>query len=143
MSLPLELTPVEGRGIKGVRINCLGDQKLSNKPQLEDIELGEMDIFNMFVLHETLAITERIGIPLMIKRFLPHPTWANRKHHEILCYQNPHENPNATSIHLRIDPSSMPDPSRGILSWGLAPVTWQTEVGSPIMLRKDMEPLSI
>ncbi|KAJ8121614.1 hypothetical protein ONZ43_g1977 [Nemania bipapillata] len=125
--------------VKGVRINCLGDQKMFNKPHFEEIELSTTSI--IFRSHETSDITKRIGIPIYTKRCFPHPNWANAKDAEMFGNESPYNNQDATFLHLCIDPEAKEDFSRGFLGWSWAPSQWQQDVGSTIVVRQDKKPL--
>ncbi|KAI1425516.1 hypothetical protein F5Y12DRAFT_369495 [Xylaria sp. FL1777] len=133
--------PANCRKIKGVKINCLGDQKLFNKPHFEEIELATTDI--IFSQHETSEIGDRIGFRIFTKRCFPHPNWANVRNSELFGNESPYNNQDATFLHLCIDPKAKEDYSRGTLGWGWAPMQWQSEVGSAIVVRQDRKPLSL
>ncbi|KAI1261317.1 hypothetical protein F5Y18DRAFT_209159 [Xylariaceae sp. FL1019] len=138
-SVPFEL-PMRLAKVKGVKINCLGDQQMFNKPHFEEIELAENhDIFSD---HETSAIAKRIGIPILTKRCFPHPMWTNPKDWETFGSESPYNNQDATFLHLCIDPKAKADASHEFLSWGWAPEQWQHDVGSTIVVRQDKKPLS-
>ncbi|KAI3319327.1 hypothetical protein HD806DRAFT_548586 [Xylariaceae sp. AK1471] len=120
--------------IKGVKINCIGDQKMFNKPHFEEIELSTED--TIFTKHDNSDIANRIGLPIFTKRCSPHPLWANA--HGSKMY----ENQDATYLHLCCDPKAERDLSRGVLGWGWASKQWQNRVGSIIVVRQDKKPLS-
>lgn len=61
--------------VKGTRINCLGDQKMLNKPHFEAVEVSSTD--PIFSNHDTSDIAERIGLPIFTRRCPPNPRWAN------------------------------------------------------------------
>ncbi|PON28887.1 hypothetical protein TGAM01_v201995 [Trichoderma gamsii] len=48
--------------IKAVRINCLGDQKMCNKPAFESVEILSTD--PIFDNHDMSGIAHRIGLPI-------------------------------------------------------------------------------
>ncbi|KAI0902825.1 hypothetical protein F4823DRAFT_620807 [Ustulina deusta] len=138
-SVPTAL-PINCRTVKGVKINCLGDQKMLNKPHFEKIELSTADV--IFRDHETSPIAQRIGLPILTKRCFPHPNWANAQDPEMFGNESPYNNQDATFLHLCIDPEKKDDLSRGVLGWGWAPSQWQSDVGSTIVVRQDKKPLS-
>ncbi|KAI0453615.1 hypothetical protein F5B21DRAFT_478629 [Xylaria acuta] len=131
--------PPNVKKIKGVRINCLGDRKILNKPQFEEIELSARDA--IFTEHDTSDIATRIGIPIFTKRCFPHPNWANVQDSELLGHESPYNNQDATFIHLCCDPKAERDFSRGVLGWGWASSQWQNHVGSAIVVRQDKKAL--
>ncbi|KAL7919967.1 hypothetical protein ACQKWADRAFT_322548 [Trichoderma austrokoningii] len=61
--------------INAVRINCLGDQKMCNKPAFESVEILSTD--PIFSSHDTSDIARRIGLPIFTHRLPPNPAWAN------------------------------------------------------------------
>ncbi|KAI8944556.1 hypothetical protein F4801DRAFT_571314 [Xylaria longipes] len=131
--------PANVKKIKGVRINCLGDQKMFNKPQLEEIELSEMN--TIFTEHDNSDIATRIGLPIFTQRCFPHPNWANIQDWELFGRRSPYNNQDATFLHLCCDPKAKDDLSRGVLGWGWASQQWQNYVGSVIVVRQDKKPL--
>ncbi|KAI1348769.1 hypothetical protein F5Y01DRAFT_317410 [Xylaria sp. FL0043] len=120
--------------IKGVKINCTGDQEVLNKPHFEEIEVDACDI--LLGDHETSDIARYIGLPIVTKRCPPHPCWANKRDSGM------YTNVDATYLHLCCDPKAERDKARGILGWGYAPMRWQNNVGSIIVVRRDQKPLS-
>ncbi|KAI0098009.1 hypothetical protein GGR51DRAFT_539450, partial [Nemania sp. FL0031] len=118
--------------VKGVKINCAGDQKMFNKPPFEEIELSTTH--NIFEEHDTSDIADRIGLPIFTRRCHPHPNWANDR----TMYNNQY----ATYLHLCCDPKAEFDLSRGILGWGWVSTDWMNIVGSTIVVRQDKKPLS-
>lgn len=137
-SMPIVLPPNIGK-IKGVRINCLGDRKMLNKPQFEEIELSARD--TIFTEHDTSDIATRLGLPIFTKRCFPHPNWASIQDSELFGDKSPYNNKDATFLHLCCDPRAELDLSRGILGWGWASQQWQMDVGSAIVVRQDKKPL--
>lgn len=120
--------------IRAVRINCLGDQKLCNRPAFESVEVLPTDpIFNN---HDTSDIANRIGFPILTRRLTPNPAWANNKDNTIFNHGSPFNNQDATFLHLCCDSSAS-----GTLGWGFAFLQWQNNVGSVLVLRQDMKPL--
>ncbi|KAI1146017.1 hypothetical protein F4825DRAFT_441951 [Nemania diffusa] len=133
------ISPAYGRKIKGVKINCLGDQKLFNKPHFEKIELSATN--TIFEDYESSDIATRIGLPILTKRCFPHPNWANVQNSELFKNESPYNNQDATFLHLSLDQKDDFDPSHGRLGFGWAPMQWQNHVGTAIVVRKDMKPL--
>ncbi|GAW14743.1 hypothetical protein ANO14919_069240 [Xylariales sp. No.14919] len=138
-SVPMDL-PAPLAKIKGVKINCLGDQKLFNKPHFEEIDLPATDaILND---HDTSDIAKRIGLPIFTRRCFPHPNWANVRDSELFGTESPFNNQDATFLHLCCDPNVKDNVAQGVLGWGWASAPWQNSVGSTIVVRQDKKPLS-
>lgn len=125
--------------IKGVKINCIGDQKMFNKPGFEAVELVSTDL--IFSKHDTSEITKRIGLPIFTRRCPPHSKWANDLDNEIFERKSPFNNQYATFLHLCCDPKVEPDLRAGSLGWGWASMQWQNRVGSVIVVCQDKKPL--
>lgn len=118
--------------IKGVRINCLGDQKMCNRPAFESVEVLCTDpIFNT---HDTSGIANRIGLPILTHRLPPNPIWADD-------HSSPFNNQDATFLHKCCDPNATLSSDFGTIGWGFAPMQWQNDVGSVLVVRQDMKPL--
>ncbi|KAK5635129.1 hypothetical protein RRF57_010841 [Xylaria bambusicola] len=142
VSLPASL-PADTPGsriVKGVRINCIGDEKMFKKPHFEEVQV--LTSHSIFSEGESSEIAERIGFPILTQRCFPHPNWANAEDSEMFGRMSPYNNQDATFLHLCIDPKVKGDFSRGVLGWGWAPQQWQQGVGSTIAVRKDQKPLS-
>lgn len=64
-----ELAPANlhsiGIKVKGVRINCIGDEKMGDKPHFERVEIPLTD--PIFSYHDTSDIAERIGLPILTR----------------------------------------------------------------------------
>lgn len=125
--------------IRAVRINCLGDQKMCNRPAFESVEILLTDpIFNN---HDTSDIASRIGFPILTRRLPPNPVWANNKDSTIFNHVSPFNNRHATLLHLCCDPSPSSELTAGTLGWGFASIQWLNTVGSVLVLRQDTKPL--
>ena len=125
--------------VQAVRINCVGDQKLFNKPHYEAVEITLTD--PIFSEHDTSDITKRIGLPIFTRRCPPDPKWANKRGNKIFERGSPFNNPDATFLHLCCDPKAGFDPHSGSLGWAWAPKPWQNSVGSVIVVRQDKKSL--
>lgn len=140
----ISAVPPAAPTVKGVRINCLGDQKLFNRSPFEAVELPRTTP-SPFIpsLYEHSDIAKRIGLPILTQRLFPHPNWANRdtKEDELFGTWSPYNNQDATFLHLCIDPKVQCNFSKGILGWGWAPDQWQHDVGSVVVIREDRKPL--
>ncbi|PVH99566.1 hypothetical protein DM02DRAFT_471379, partial [Periconia macrospinosa] len=128
--------------IKAVRINCLGDVKVLERPRFEAVEIQAND--TIFVDRNTSAIAQRIDIPIFTRR-LPHTlNWshpdpdAKKK----LGSSSGAQNQDATFLHLCCDPNAEPNYRAGFLGWGRAPIKWENDVGSVVVVRQDKKPLT-
>jgi hypothetical protein len=124
--------------VKGVRINCVGDIKMLNRPPFEEIELPITD--SIFTEHDTSDIADRIGVSILTRRCPPDPRWANGEH-EIFKGSSPFDNQDATFLHSCLDPNAVGGHSILSPSWGWCGWQWQERVGSVIAVRKDKKPL--
>ncbi len=127
--------------IKGVRINCLGDQIKLHKPHFEAIEVSSNDL--IFTDHDTSDITNRIGLPIFTLRLPPDSRWAHDEDNKIFKHKSPFNNQDATFLHLCCDPIAEFDPRSGVMGWGFASMQWQNSVGSVLVVRQDKKPLSL
>ncbi|KAI8966245.1 hypothetical protein F5Y11DRAFT_309862 [Daldinia sp. FL1419] len=133
--------PVSG-GIRGVLINCLGDQKMCNRPHFEAIDISPADpIFEIYSNRDVSDIAKRIELPIFTRRCEPHPKWANDEDNKLFKHESPYNNQDATFLHLCLDPKAEFNPQEGIMGWGWAPMQWQNHVGSAIVVRQDKKPL--
>lgn len=128
-----------GARVKGVKINCIGDQKMFNKPHFEAVEIPLTD--PIFSKHDISDIATRIGLAIFTQRCPPNPKWANDQDNKIFEHQSPFHNPDATFLHLCCDPKADFNPHTGTLGWGRASAQWQNSVGSAIVVRQDKKPL--
>lgn len=125
--------------IKGVKINCLGDQKMLNKPHFEAVEIPSTD--PIFSKHDTSDIAKRIGLPIFTRRCPPNSKWASDEDNEMFQRMSPFNNQDATFLHLCCDPKASFDLRTGTMGWGWAAQQWQNSVGSVIVVRQDKKPL--
>jgi len=72
------------QSVKGVKINCIGDQKTSNKPNFEAVEIPSTD--PIFSTHR---------LPIFTRRCLPDLKWANHQDNKIFEHQSPFNNQDA------------------------------------------------
>lgn len=125
--------------VKGVRINCIGDEKLCNKSHFEGVEIPFTD--SIFSYPDTSDIAERIGLPILTRRCPANPRWVNDQDNVIFKPGSPFNNPDATFLHLCCDPRADFDRRTGTLGWAWASQQWQNDVGSVIVVRQDRKPL--
>ncbi|KAK5629221.1 hypothetical protein RRF57_004936 [Xylaria bambusicola] len=128
--LSLPLYPPTDTKLKGVKINCSGDEHNLGKPLFEEIEVSLMDVLT--VEYDTSDIANLIGLPVFTKPCLPDLSWAN--------VSDAYINQDATYLHLCLDPKTKSNDHAGILGWGYAPFRWQNRVGSVIVVRQDQKP---
>jgi len=76
--------------IKGVRINCIDDQEMCNKPHFEGVEIPSTD--PIFSEHDTSEITKRIEFPVLTRRCPPNPKWVNDQDNKIFKNESPFKN---------------------------------------------------
>lgn len=124
--------------IKGVKINCLGDQKMFGKPHFEAVEVSSKDLI---LFHDISDIAKRIDLPILTRRCPPNPGWANTPDNELFGNESPFNNQDATFLHLCCDPNAKIDLQSGKMGWGWAPMQWQNDVGSTIVVRQDKKAL--
>ncbi|KAI2468887.1 hypothetical protein F4781DRAFT_443149 [Annulohypoxylon bovei var. microspora] len=143
ISYGLEPEPVNrqaiGEKIKGVRINCIGDQKMCKKPIFEEVDIAPTD--PIFSIHDVSEIAKRIELPIFTRRCPPDPMWANDEGNKVFGGMGPISNQDATYLHLCCDPNAQFDPQTGTLGFGSAPMQWQNGAGSIIVVRQDKKPL--
>lgn len=83
--------------VMGVRINCVGDREMSHKPLFEAVQVPLTD--PVFLRHDTSDIAERIGLPILTRRFPHNPRWVREQ-----CSQIPTNNQDAALLHLCCHP---------------------------------------
>lgn len=108
---------------KGVRINCLGDQTMFQKPQFEAVEIP-LD-HPVFFEGDTPVIAERVRLPVFT---LPWPSNSDKEKSS-----GDLTNENAKYLHLSCDADAE--------SWGTVPHWWVDPCGSVIVVRQDMKPV--
>ncbi|KAI1399818.1 hypothetical protein F4819DRAFT_399059 [Hypoxylon fuscum] len=128
-----------GEMVKGVRINCLGDQKILDKPKFEAVEVTSID--PIFSNNDASDIAKRIELAVFTRRCPPDSKWANDKDNKVFKGSSPFNNQDATFLHLCCDPKADFNHQTGALGWGWASMQWQNSVGSVIVVRQDKKPL--
>ncbi|KAI0384503.1 hypothetical protein F5Y04DRAFT_230853 [Hypomontagnella monticulosa] len=131
-----------GEKIEGVRVNCIGDQRVFKRPEFEAVEILSTD--PIFYDHDVPDITKRLELAVFTRRCPPHPKWANDKNNKIfqdgLDDCNPFNNRYAASMHLCCDPGATFNLQTGTRGWGWATKGWNG-AGSFIIVRQDKKPL--
>ncbi|KAF1981305.1 hypothetical protein K402DRAFT_342719 [Aulographum hederae CBS 113979] len=125
--------------IKGVKINCLGDEKVFGKPHFEAVEVPLSD--SIFFTHRTSPIAERIGIPIFTRRCPQDPKWKNLKDAKLFGHESPANNQDATFLHTCCHPETASDPCVGSMGWNFAPWEWMNAAGTILVVRQDKKPL--
>ncbi|KAF1830653.1 hypothetical protein BDW02DRAFT_92701 [Decorospora gaudefroyi] len=122
--------------VVGVRMNCIGDEKVDGRPKCEAAMIpGYHRIFEV----EAAPISERLGFPVMVCR-IPGSVnhWKQRSSVEGMCA---YVNQPATMLHLGCEPTNTEGMMKSQYAWGWAPWKWQNDVGSVIIVRKDKKHL--
>ncbi|KAF8847174.1 hypothetical protein BDZ45DRAFT_607838 [Acephala macrosclerotiorum] len=112
--------------VKGVKINCIGDREMFNKPHFEAVNISSID--PIFSDYDTSDIVKRIGLPIFTLR---RP-----------LNLSPFNNQDATFLHLCCDLKADFDLCAETLGCGWASKQWQNNVGSTVVVRQDKKPLS-
>ena len=130
--------PATKHTITGVKVNCLGEQKMLRKPPFEAVELPATD--PVFSHHCTSDIAGRIGIPVFIGCRCTSRELNSGQYDSVFGGSALH-NQAATFLHLCCDPEAGFDPKSGSMSWGWAPQQWRNGAGNIIIVRQDKKPL--
>ncbi|ORY11258.1 hypothetical protein BCR34DRAFT_514169 [Clohesyomyces aquaticus] len=144
LSYGYETLPSTGNSdkkVKGVKINCLGDEKICKRPHFEAVEIPLSDPIFSSCENFRSDIADRIGLPIFTRRCKPDPRWSNSEFPNILKGESAFNNQDATFLHLSCDPNANFNHMTGKLGWGWAPMQWQNSVGSAIVVRQDKKPL--
>ena len=115
----------KGKKVRGVKINCKGDQMYFGAAGFAavDVPAGHP------VFWEPIApISRLVGMPLHTKQCPPDKAWKDN--------HNVYTNVPATFLHLNAD-------ERSGDWWGWAPMKWQNEVGSVLVVRGDGRDVSV
>ncbi|KAK7985757.1 hypothetical protein PG996_005006 [Apiospora saccharicola] len=113
---PLSTSPKHSSPVKGVMINCLGDQTMFNKPQFEAIDVSHSD--PIFSDGESSDIAQRIGLPILTRRCPRNPDWSRGEKEGLFKGSSPANNQAATFLHQCCDPAADSDLTSGGLGWG-------------------------
>lgn len=119
--------------VKGVRINCLGDEKCHGRPPYEAVDVPITH--EIFRAHDTSDIAALLEIPILTRREPHSSDWKDAKDHAPFDGCPPHQNLHAAWLHC----STRDDKATG-RSWGKIPASWEEGVGS-VLVRQDKKPL--
>ena len=108
----------KGKMTRGVKINCEGDQKYCGTARFTavDVPAGHPVFSNAIA-----PISKLVGMPIHTWQCPPDKTWKDKA---------VYTNVPATFLHLNTDESSGD-------GWGWAPMKWQNNVGSVLVVRSD------
>ena len=123
-------TPVLSRKVKGVRVNCQGDQHVFGAEKHAAVEVPQdHPIFTD--APTSLSLSNRIDLPMLTRKYPVHKAWATAVDGAI--------NQAVTFLHADTDPVQS---AVARIELGLAPRQWQNKVGSILMVRADGKDLS-
>lgn len=118
-----------GPNVKGVKICCHGDRKLFGLKPYTAAEVP--DEHQIYLSTEVNQISALLGFPLLTRQCPPHQAWKDDE----TMFPDPHENVPATFLHMdALDPKSP--------SFGWAPMKWQSNVGTVLVVREDGKDLT-
>jgi hypothetical protein len=98
------------------------------------------EVSDFFSNHDTCDIAERIGIPIFTRRCTASPKGADLRDTMVFGEVN-FNNPDATFLHLCLDPNAKSDPHTGTTDWSGVPHHWRNSAGSAIVVCQDKKPL--
>lgn len=117
---------VHGDKIKGVRIKCDGEIGVMGTTRYIAVEVALSDpVFGA----EIATVSQALQLPLRMQKCLPHP--AQKKDGVIGYY----DNQAATFLMRCVDPALEE-------KWSLAPMSWQSCVGSVVVVRDDTKDIT-
>ncbi len=117
--------------VDGVQISCQGDMDTFGKQKYSSVAIQTQH--SVFTIGAISAIAKRIGVPLLIIQAPADQNWRD----DVFAYTNQE----ATFLFLDIGLNAGFQ-GAGDLGWGWAPMQWQGEVGSVIVVRADRVPLT-
>lgn len=122
----------QGYCVEGVKISCVGDKVIHGDRGFSTLRVP-MD-HPMFGTQTPIPISKLIEMPLLAHQLRPDTAWKDT--HSCAGYfggKTPYENVAATFLHMESDPEND--------IWGWAPMRWQNDVGSVLVVRQDLKPL--
>ena len=106
--------------VKGVKISCQGDQITFGAEKYVPVDVPRS---HMVFYSGTPPISELVGFPVRVRQYPPDRLWKDSDDAGV------YKNQAATFLHQETDKSSN--------WWGWAPMPWQNEVGSVLVVRSD------
>ena len=109
--------------IRGVKINCVGEMKLSRVAEFVEVEVPKHhQVFSASVA----PISRLVGLPLHALKYPPNEAWTS------------FQNTAATFLHLEPDPTkTIWESDMTKSTWGWAPMVWQSDVENVLMVHSD------
>ncbi len=108
--------------VKGVKIACEGEMVVRGVKQFQSVEVPRQHpVFGEGSCH----ISTLIGLPILVRKCPPHSAWRGRDSIAKAFMNQP-----ATYLHLNANKDSEEE-------WGWAPMSWQSSVGTVVVVRKD------
>jgi hypothetical protein len=121
----MEDIPGTSDTVKGVKITCEGDQLIFGADKYVSVNVPlDHPIFDNPLIN-TSYLSKMLGLAVVAWKYPPHQSWESNIGN--------FDNPEAT--YLFLETNEMSD------SFGWAPPEWQTEVGSVLVVRRDLEDL--
>lgn len=120
----------QGNKIKGVKISCLGEQRVCGTDVYSAVEIPHDHIG--FALGYSPRISEFLGLKLVIGKYLPDESWRYANEDVEL---NPFTNVSVASLCMNADPTDLS-------AWGRPERGWRDDVGSVVVVRQDCKPLT-
>lgn len=112
---------VHSEKVKGVRVNCSGDMDLAGAAKYIAVEVTRNDpVFGA----EIATVSQALQVPLRMRKYLPYPA---QKSAGVIGH---YDNQAATFLMRCVDPAREEE-------WSMAPMSWQTRVGSVVVVRAD------
>lgn len=124
------LSPATGVTVKGVRINCPGDQ-VNGKPKYEPVEVPLSDA--VFTHGEKSGISILINLPVLARKCDIDSASQNVKLEGA-------SNESASHMYVCCDPEAKNDGDNS--GFGRIPMRWLAAVGSVLVVREDKKPLT-
>ena len=121
--------------VQGVKINCLGDMTALSAVlgvgKFSEVKVPKEDLVYP---SPVTSISQLVGLPLWARKCQSDNAWNSIEGSDIF------QNQAATFLHMEADPKKetwQADPSKS--TWGWAPMIWQNNVGSVLVVRRNIE----
>lgn len=128
-------TALQTEEVAAVRINCDGDIKIDKRPRYEACKIP----FTHPIFEQAATdISKRIDLPISVRRIPGSANmWAKRNDHSLPSF--PWCNQPAKLLHIGCQPER--ENNFPTYAWVLAPMLWQENAGSVVVVRQDKKPL--